>query len=76
MLAYLTSMLNMVESQRRPEYLLLQKVSHWTSADVERERQITQKGHKFHPSVVLENSFREIFSHCDFEEFHGKRNGI
>ncbi|KAB1108349.1 HAD hydrolase-like protein [Neorhizobium galegae] len=57
------------ESQRRPEYSLLQRVSHWTDADVQRERAIIAKGHDFEPSAVLKESFAEIFMHCDFEAF-------
>lgn len=57
------------ESQRRPEYSLLQRVSHWTEADVQREKAITAKGHDFTPTVVLEDSFAEIFMHCDFVKF-------
>ena len=57
------------ESQRRPEYALLQRVSHWTEADVERERQITARGHDFEPSAVLKETFAELFIYCDFEAF-------
>ncbi|MGV1760814.1 HAD family hydrolase [Rhizobium sp. A22-96] len=57
------------ESQRRPEYTLLQRVSHWTDADVQRERAIIAKGHDFEPSAVLKDSFAEIFMYCDFEAF-------
>jgi FMN phosphatase YigB (HAD superfamily) len=57
------------ESQRRPEYKLLQRVSHWTEADVQREREITGKGHDFEPSAVLKDSFAEIFMYCDFVAF-------
>ncbi len=63
------------ESQRRPEYNLLQCVSHWTEADVQREREITAKGHAFEPSAVLKDSFAEIFIYCDFGPFdENKRN--
>ena len=57
------------ESQRRPEYTLLQHVSHWTEADVQREKAITTKGQDFEPSAVLKDSFAELFMHCDFEKF-------
>lgn len=57
------------ESQRKPEYKLLQNVSHWTQEDVEREAAITSKGLNFTPSVVLKDSFAEIFMHCDFVAF-------
>lgn len=57
------------ESQRKPEYVLLQRVSHWTEDDVNREREITDRGHAFEPSVVLNENFSEIFMHCDFIPF-------
>lgn len=57
------------ESQRRPEYKLLQNVSHWTEEDVQRERAITAKGHDFTPTLVLKDSFAEIFMYCDFVPF-------
>ena len=57
------------ESQRRPEYALLQRVSHWTDADVQREKAITAKGHTFPPSAVLKDTFAEIYMHCDFVAF-------
>ncbi|MBR1223018.1 HAD family hydrolase [Bradyrhizobium sp. U87765 SZCCT0131] len=57
------------ESQRRPEYGLLQRVSHWTEADVQRESAITSKGLDFTPSIVLKDAFAEIFIHCDFVKF-------
>jgi len=58
------------ESQRRPEYSLLQRVSHWTEVDVERERAITAKGLDFTPTVVLKDSFSEIFMYCEFLAFN------
>lgn len=62
------------ESQRRPEYGLLQRVSHWTEDDVQREREVTAKGHNFTPSAVLKDSFAEIFKYCEFSSFpDGKR---
>lgn len=62
------------ESQRRPEYGLLQRVSHWTEGDVQREREITAKGHDFTPSAVLKDTFAEIFKYCEFGNFpDGKR---
>lgn len=49
------------ESQGLPEYDLLRHVSHWTEADVQRERAIIDKGQNFKPSAVLRASFAEIF---------------
>lgn len=62
------------ESQKRPEYSLLQKISHWTDADVERERQITLRGHNFEPSATLKEAFAEIFIYCDFLPFPGVKS--
>ena len=59
------------ESQRRPEYRLLQDVSHWTQKDVDRERQITAKGHDFKPTAILKDAFAEIFIYCEFTGFPG-----
>lgn len=58
------------ESQKLPEYALLQKVSHWTEEDVVREKAITDKGADFTPSVILHESFSEIFMYCDFTQFN------
>jgi len=57
------------EVQQKDEYNLLRKVSHWTDADVKREKDIASKVQPFHPSAVLSESFGEIFMHCDFEPF-------
>jgi len=57
------------ESQRKPEYSLLQRVSHWTEEDVKRESEIISRGHDFEPSIVLKECFSEIFMHCDFQPF-------
>lgn len=63
------------ESQKRPEYNLLQRVSHWTQADVEREAAISRKGADFVPTATLNDSFAEVFMYCDFVEFpKGSRN--
>lgn len=56
-------------SQHKSEYSLLQRVSHWTEADVERERVITAKGTTFEPSAILKDNFAEIFIYCDFVSF-------
>jgi phosphoglycolate phosphatase-like HAD superfamily hydrolase len=61
------------ESQRRPEYSLLQRVSHWTEADVQREREIIAKSHTFEPSAVLKETFAKIFIYCDFEAFNAEQ---
>ena len=57
------------ESQKRPEYELLRKVSHWTDEDVDRERKIVEHGIDFTPTITLKNHFSEIFDHVEFKEF-------
>lgn len=52
-------------AQRRQEYVLLQRVSHWIEADVEREREIVERPH-LEPSYVLENSFSELLDIFEF----------
>jgi FMN phosphatase YigB (HAD superfamily) len=59
------------ESQRRPEYELLQRVSHWTREDVRREAEIAARHQDIVPSAVLKGSFAEIFIYCDFKPFTG-----
>lgn len=53
-------------SQADKRYELLQAVSHWTDDDIERERIIVDSNETITASIVLENSFDEIFEHCDF----------
>ena len=57
------------ESQRKPEYALLQRVSHWTEDDVRREAKITAEGHGFKPTAILKDTFAEVFIYCDFVAF-------
>lgn len=57
------------ESQRRPEYELLQRISHWTEKDVQREKEISKKGGGVAPSAVLANTFSELFTLCRFAQF-------
>lgn len=58
------------QAHRRPEYKLLQDVTHWTSEEVEREQKIKEREH-VHPTHTLGNSFSEIFDLFDFRDFHG-----
>jgi phosphoglycolate phosphatase-like HAD superfamily hydrolase len=51
--------------QERPEYTLLQRVSHWTEADVQREIEIKKRPHVT-PTFVLHESFSELHHHFDF----------
>jgi phosphoglycolate phosphatase-like HAD superfamily hydrolase len=51
--------------QNLPEYALLQRVSHWTEADVRREREIKERPH-VEPSYVSRESFAEILQFFEF----------
>jgi hypothetical protein len=53
--------------QDRPEYALLQRVSHWTDEDVEREKRMSKQP-DVRPNIVLEDSFSEILDHLEFVE--------
>lgn len=56
------------EAHKRPEYKLLQDVTHWTEADVEREQKIKAR-QDVHPTHTLENSMAEILDLFDFRDF-------
>lgn len=51
-------------ADRRPEYALLQRVSHWPESDVEREKVIAANP-DVHPSLVLRESFAEVLQVFD-----------
>lgn len=54
------------------EYKLLQKVSHWTNEDIEREKQI-KKRTDIVPDIILEDNFSEILDYITIENLsHGK----
>jgi len=52
------------QSQSTAGYQLLRDVTHWTDADVEREKKISQN--EVRPSRELPSSFSEIFELCQF----------
>jgi phosphoglycolate phosphatase len=52
-------------AQNRKEYDLLRRVTHWTDADVEREKEIAERPH-VSPTVVLDRSFDELLRHFEF----------
>lgn len=58
------------QAHKRPEYKLLQDVTHWTPEEVKREQMIREREH-LQPTHVLRESFSEIFSLFDFRDFHG-----
>ena len=55
-------------AQHREEYQLLREVTHWTDADVQREKEVVQRT-GIVANYVLESSFDEILSIFDFEKF-------
>lgn len=57
------------QAHKRPEYKLLQKVTHWTAEAVEREQKIKEREH-VHPTYTLEKKFSEILDLFDFRDFH------
>lgn len=59
------------QAHKRPEYKLLQEVTHWTAEEVEREQKIKEREH-VHPSHVLERTFSELYNIFDFRDFHDR----
>jgi len=57
------------QAHRRPEYKLLQDVTHWTAEEVEREQKIREREHVV-PTHTLEKTFSEILQVFDFRDFH------
>jgi phosphoglycolate phosphatase len=55
-------------AQHREEYELLRRVSHWTDADIERERKLKAE-HNVHPSYTLAERFAELLDLFEFEPF-------
>lgn len=59
-------------AQYREAYELLRRVSHWSEADVEREKAI-YKNMKIKPTYTLENNFGEILDIFTFVPHHFRR---
>jgi HAD-hyrolase-like len=57
------------QAHKRPEYKLLQDVTHWTDQDVAREQKIKER-EDVKPSIVLDNSFSQLLEHFDFRDCH------
>jgi phosphoglycolate phosphatase len=55
-------------AQHRQEYELLRRVSHWTDADIERERR-RMALHDVHPTYTLNETLAELFDLFEFEPF-------
>jgi FMN phosphatase YigB (HAD superfamily) len=58
------------QAHKRPEYKLLQDVTHWTREEVEREQKIREREH-IHPTHTLDNGFSELFELFEFGNFRG-----
>lgn len=52
--------------QRRLEYELLRRVSHWSDKEIDREPTMLQ-GREIRPSIVLDVSFAQLLEACSFE---------
>lgn len=61
------------QAHKRPEYKLLQEVTHWTAEEVEREQKIKEREH-VDPNFTLEDNFSEILDLFDFGGFHVERS--
>jgi FMN phosphatase YigB (HAD superfamily) len=59
------------QAHKRPDYKLLQDVTHWTAEEVAREMKIKER-EQVSPTHTLERSFGEILDLFDFKDFHGK----
>ena len=57
------------QAHKRPEYKLLQDVTHWTAEVVEREQKIKER-EDVYPTYTLEKNFSEILDLFDFKDFH------
>jgi FMN phosphatase YigB (HAD superfamily) len=52
-------------AHERPEYGLLQAVTHWSDEDVRREQELQRAD--IQPTVILENEFADIFNFFDLQ---------
>lgn len=57
-------------AHKRPEYKLLQDVTHWTPEEVEREQRIKERV-DVHQTHTLEKSLSELLDLFEFRDFHG-----
>jgi phosphoglycolate phosphatase-like HAD superfamily hydrolase len=55
-------------AHHRDEYELLRRVSHWTDADIEREKKMKAE-HNVYPSYTLTERFAELLDLFEFEPF-------
>jgi phosphoglycolate phosphatase len=59
------------QAHKRPEYKLLQDVTHWTTEEVQREQKIGER-EGVRPTNILENTFSELLDSFEFEAPHGR----
>ena len=60
------------QAHKRPEYKLLQDVTHWTPQDVQKEQLIKAREH-VHPTHTLKHSFSEILAIFEFGDFRNEK---
>lgn len=59
-------------AQDTDAYALLREVTHWSDADVEREKRITER--EVLPGVTLSINFGQILDHFTFGDWNGRRS--
>jgi phosphoglycolate phosphatase len=59
-------------AQSRPEYKLLREVTHWSTEQVEYEKQLTVK--QVRPSFTLDESFGQLLDLFEFVPFHSVKH--
>ncbi|MEX2164507.1 MAG: HAD family hydrolase [Sulfuricaulis sp.] len=57
-------------AQHTEAYTLLKEVTHWTDAEVERERRITER--EVRPGIILDQSFGQLLEFIDFGNGNGR----
>lgn len=64
-----------VAEKNGPGYALLKEVTHWSDADVAREREVDEraKGEGMQPSFVLDTGFHQVLEHFRFVPFKDSR---
>ncbi len=58
-------------AQHTEAYDLLREVTHWSDADVEREKKIGER--EVQPSTVLDSDFGQMLDHFRYGDWHGQR---
>jgi FMN phosphatase YigB (HAD superfamily) len=61
------------QAHKRPEYKLLQDVTHWTPEEVDREQRIREREH-VDPTFTLKDNFSEILELFDFGDVDAGRS--